>query len=153
MNNKKDFLGLSMQHFVENFALIGETLCAIINQSLEEVEFPESWKQSVVIPVDKVRNTTRCEEFRPINVLSNHEKLLEKTVAEQLTDYIKKKGIVIEEQSGFREGYSCESSVVCTLQQWRLFIDQKQKVMAVFIDLKRAFEIINRDILLNNKFS
>lgn len=41
----------------------------VINTSLSTGRFPENWKKSIVVPVPKVTNTIKSEEFRPINVL------------------------------------------------------------------------------------
>jgi len=65
-----------------------------------------------VTPVPNVHNTKCHSEFRPINTVPIYEKLLEICVKEQLLDYCDSHNIIVQEQSGFREGHSCESVVV-----------------------------------------
>lgn len=56
---------------------LGHHLCTIINKSFDEGHFPECWKISTITPIPKVKNTNKCEEFRPINSMPNDEKIIE----------------------------------------------------------------------------
>ena len=58
----------------------------IINRSLETGTFSENWKELMVTPVEKIKNTIKCEEYRPINILRTCEKI----VKNQLEEYFEK---------------------------------------------------------------
>lgn len=45
----------------------GIILHAIINKSLGSGIFPRNWKEAIILPNENVRNTIRCDEFRPIS--------------------------------------------------------------------------------------
>jgi hypothetical protein len=60
----------------------------IINASLQQGVVPNEWKKSTVVPIQKVSGTRKCEEFRPINVLLAHEKILECIVKQQFSKYL-----------------------------------------------------------------
>jgi hypothetical protein len=66
-------------------------------------------------------------------------------VKEQLSAFWKK--ITLEQQSGFRKSHSCKTSMSLVLTQWKEKIDQGKVVVGVFLDLKRAFETIDRNLL------
>ncbi|XP_056646410.1 uncharacterized protein LOC130451424 [Diorhabda sublineata] len=68
--------GITVQILKYGFEAIGDKFLKIINSSLEKGIFPSSWKNSMVIPVEKVKDTIKCEEFRPINMVPPYEKLL-----------------------------------------------------------------------------
>lgn len=123
-------------------------LTTIINKSFEENTVPNSWKISTVAPVPKVINTNKVEEYRPINMLPLCEKIMEIQVKHQLAEHLQLNKILIEQQSGFREKHSCESALQLVLAQWKESIDEGKSVVAVFLDLKRAFETLDRDILI-----
>ena len=72
-------------HITRQFDTVGNILLRIINKSLETGIFPEDWKESMVIPVEKIRNTIKCEEYRPINILRTCEKIIEKIVAIEIS--------------------------------------------------------------------
>lgn len=57
--------------------------------------------------------------------------------------------ILVEIQAGFRKGYSTETTIQFVVEDWRRCLDQDEFVLAVFLDLKRAFETIDRNKLLS----
>lgn len=120
----------------------------IVNESLQTGRIPDSWKLSTVIPIPKINKTTKAEEFRPINTLPVDEKILETAVKRQLTKYIEENELLMEAQSGFREAHSCETALNLILETWKTELDKGNVIVAVFLDLKRAFETIDRNILI-----
>ena len=82
------------------------------------------------------------------------EKILEIAVYNQLLEHIDKNGILMANQSGFRQKHSCESLLQFALCKFKTEVDNNKYVIAVFLDLKRAFETIDRNILLTklNKY-
>lgn len=83
----------------------------LINKSLEEGTFPENWKTTTIVVFQKVKESIMAEEYRPINILSVYEKVLELVVKEQLLEFQNVNNILSEEQSGFRKGLSCETAL------------------------------------------
>ena len=130
------------------FHVIGHDLLGLINESLQTGHVPQIWKESLVIPIQKVAGTIKAEEFRPINMLHTLEKILELAVKGQLLQYLNSNGLLIPEQSGYREGHSCETALNLVLAKWKENIERKDTIVAVFLDLKRAFETISRPLLL-----
>lgn len=128
---------------------LGHILLHIINVSLSEGQFPEQLKLSTVTPIPKVTNTNLACNFRPINTLPPIEKVIEMAVYDQLVNYLSENNILMKHQSGFRSNHSCESSLQLAIANWTKDMDNGKYIVAVFIDLKRAFETIDRSILLN----
>ena len=52
-------------------------------------------------------------------------------------------GVLLEEQSGFKKHHSCESALNLLLLKWKQYIEQGAIVLAVFVDLKQACELID----------
>ena len=120
----------------------------IVNESISKGVFPSSWKTSLIVPIPKIKNTFKVEEFRPINTLPCDEKILETVVKKQLVSYLESNNLIISEQSGFRHKHSCESALNLVLAGIKDDLNNKCCVISVFIDLKRAFETIDQTILL-----
>ena len=55
-----------------------------MNKSLETGSFPNNWKESIITPIEKVKNTIKCEDFRPTNGLKTCEKNPRKIVKKKL---------------------------------------------------------------------
>lgn len=130
------------------FDVVENQLLRIVNDSLQCGLFPAAWKKTMVIPIPKVARSTRPEDHRPINILPLYEKVLETVVKEQLVAYVDRTRMLIEEQSGFRKHHSCETALNLLLLKWKQYIERGKIVLSVFVDLKRAFETIDRAKLI-----
>lgn len=67
----------------------------------------------------------------------------------QVTEYFESNNLFVDRQSGFRQRHSCESALQLAVTEWRQDLDLNKIVVAVFLDLRRAFETIDRTILIN----
>ena len=146
--NKSSPDEIDMVFYKDNFDILCDQLIHIINRSLECGIVPSSLKVSTIIPIRKVPKTIKAEECRPINMLPAFEKILEKVVYLQFLDFIIKNKILSRYQSGFREGFSCESALQYVINEWKEAKDERKMTGLIFLDLKRAFETIDRKILL-----
>jgi hypothetical protein len=122
--------------------------CNLINEILLTGIMPSSWKVSTIVPINKVPNAKTDIQFRPINMLPIYEKVLENVIKEQLQEYITANKILIEEQSGFRAQHSCETALNDVIDSWLDCIQKDEFVVCVFLDFKRAFETVDRKVLL-----
>ncbi len=122
--------------------------CNIMNEMLRSGQIPDDWKISTIVPIEKVKNAKKAEDFRPINMLPVYEKILEITVKNQINKFLNSNKVLIEEQAGFRNNFSCESALNKVLSDWKSAIEEKKIVLCVFLNFKRAFETIDREILL-----
>lgn len=139
---------VTLQMLIDCFSVIGELIVEIINESTRIGVFPDCWKLSTVIPIQKVAKTKKGEEHRPINMLESPEKIIEAVVKKQLKNFTHENSILIDEQSGFRSDHSCETSLNFVLAQWKIDQDAGKTIIAVFLDLQRAFETLDRSRLL-----
>ena len=101
----------------------------------------------MILPIEKVKNTVKCEDYRPINTLKTYEKIIKIIVKNQL--YIEQYGLLSKVQSGFRKRFSCETAVNYVVNRWKSR-QKKNVVLAIFLDFKRAFETIDKDMLFKN---
>ena len=74
--------------------------------------------------------------------------ILEKVVFNRLTNYLTKNDILYEQQYGFRENYSTELALVDLTDKIAQAIDNKKVTVGVFIDLSKAFDTLNHEILI-----
>jgi exonuclease III len=125
-----------------------DKLLIIVNTAIETHEFPDSWKTSTIVPIPKIKNPKEPQDCRPVNLLPLYEKILEIILYEQLVEYIEQKNIICENQSGFRKKFSCETALQLVLSKWRSEANKGNITIAVMLDFKRAFETIDREILV-----
>lgn len=145
MNNHELLSGGMIKN---TFDILGPVLLKFVNASLQSGIVPEKLKISTIIPIEKIKNSNDSCNFRPINTLPPIEKILELAVYEQLLNYFNSNNLFISNQSGFRKQYSCETALQLTISEWIQDIDDNKYIVAVFLDFKRAFETIDRHLLL-----
>lgn len=146
-NNNDEFF-LNSNVLLDAIFIIGQQLTNIINESFDSGIFPEALKKSTVVPIQKVNGTQLINEFRPINMLPCVEKLIEKLAYQQINNFVQQNDLLKEHQSGFRCQHSCETAINDVLYEWKQAQEESKVIVAVFLDLQRAFETIDTDILV-----
>ena len=117
-----------------------------INYSIQHSSFPQELKLSEVIPVYKKLDPLQKENYRPISLLPHVSKVLEKIVNKQITNYMTDK--LAHSITGFRKSHGTQNSLVVMLEKWKKPLDKGEYVSAQFMDLSKAFDIINHDLLI-----
>ena len=65
-----------------------------------------------------------------------------------MTNHIEENNILIAEQSGFRENRSNETALNLGLSEWKNSLNDKMNIVVTLLDLKRTFEMVDRNILM-----
>ena len=128
---------------------ICEPLAFLVNNSFASGNFPEKLKLARITPVFKKGSRFDKNNYRPISVLSNFSKLLERAMYHRLYSYLEELKILYPLQFGFREKFSTTHALIISItESIRQSIDNNEFGCGIFIDLKKAFETVNRAILL-----
>jgi len=127
---------------------IAEPLAAIINSSISSGNFPDKMKVAKVCPVYKAGDKGEFTNYRPISILTTFSKIFEKIIAIRLTSFIDKNNIFSNSQFGFRKNHSAYMSLMKLYDKITQAIDNNEYCIGIFIDLSKAFDTLNHDILL-----
>lgn len=122
-------------------------LTHLVNICFSNGVFPSLLKESLVTPVHKGGSEDDVSNYRPISVLSVISKILEKLINKRLLSYLNKFNILSNTQFGFRSGKSTEDAVSALTSVVAEGLDNKKKCLAVFLDLKKAFDTVSIPIL------
>ena len=129
-------------------SVLCEPLTRLFDLSLEKGCFPSKWKIARVTPLHKDGARDNRDNYRPISVLSVLSKLLEKHVARSFMDYLLQNGLLYEMQSAFRQGHSTESALISLTDQILLSLDQDKVTGMVFVDFRKAFDVVDHQLLM-----
>ena len=91
--------------------------------------------------------------YRPISVLSVFSKILERIVYKRVYSFLEKNNILYGSQFGFRKGLSTEMALLEFLNKIVDAFEKDSFVMGIFIDLSKAFDTINHEILLTKLYN
>ena len=133
------------KHSIET---IKSPLAAIINCSLTTGVIPYSLKTAKVVPIFKSGDRQHISNYRPISVLPYFSKFFEKVMHERIMSYITAKNILYNGQFGFRKGLSTHMAVLEMCDKITEARDNNQFSIGVFLDLSKAFDTVDHDILL-----
>lgn len=102
-----------------------------------------------MIPVPKVNNASLVNHFRPVSLLPVLSKILEKVVADQITNFLNEEQILSPTQSGFRREHStCTSLLNLTDEIFNAKNNSKCSIMSA-LDYTQAFDSVNHDMLIS----
>ena len=125
-----------------------QPLTFIINQSLLTGIFPEKLKIAKVLPLFKKNDCMIMDNYRPISLLPAISKVFEKVVYNQLYTYFTSNNLLYKGQYGFREDHSTEMANIELVDRIITALDDKKLPISIFMDLSKAFDTLNHEILL-----
>ena len=119
----------------------------IINLSIEKNVVPKDLKNARVVPLFKKNKRSEVGNYRPVSVLSVVSKMLERAVYTQLEDYLVKKKLLFDFQSGFRSNFSTDSCLTCLTDYIKTQTSKGLYTGVLMLDLQKAFDTVDHDIL------
>ena len=101
-----------------------------------------------VTPIHKGGSTQHINNYRPISLLSIFDKIIEKVLHKWLNSFLENNDILFHNQYGFRRNNSTVFALIQITEKIKSSIDNGKIGCGIFIDLRRAFDTVNHDILL-----
>ena len=126
-------------------------LLAIFDLSFETAKCPQIWRTATIIPLLKARKSP-CElgSYRPISLISCVSKVMERMVADRLYYSAETRGILNNQQAGFRKGRGSEDQTTKVIQAIQDGSNNKPKERSVLVllDFSKAYDTVWREKLI-----
>ena len=128
---------------------INVPLTELINLSLNQGKFPVVLKTASVTPTFKKGDKLDINSYRPILLISNISKIIDKLIRKRLNSFLEQNKIFHPSQFGFRDNHSTTHALIEMTDQIKEACDRGLYACGVYLDLKKAFDTVNHKILLS----
>lgn len=119
-----------------------------INEALVNGIFPNSLKIARITPIFKTGQKTCASNYRPISVLPIISKIFERVILRRVFKHLDTNNIINKNQFGFLPKSSTLSATLNLTEQIYRSIEGKNRTAVLFIDLQKAFDCVNFEILI-----
>lgn len=143
-----DVLGFNSNMIKYTVDIIAPILVHFINQCFIVGIVPDVLKTAITIPLLKKGRNDIMDNYRPIAIQPTILKIMEKAMKARIELFLNKHNMLSNHQHGFTKGKSTESALIEFLDEVHSNLNQKRCVAAVFIDIKRAFDMVDHKLLL-----
>lgn len=145
--------GLEMRFFKIASHILSFPLAYLFNLALETGETPSSWKCARVTPLHKGGDTQDVNNYRPISIINSITKIFEKLIFNQITTYLNDNNLLAPQQSGFRSNFSTSTALMKFTNDIFSSLDNNRPTGAIFIDLTKAFDMVDHYLLLDKLYA
>ena len=129
--------------------LLPPSLTHIYNSSITSGTFPINFKRAKLIPVYKRDSVHDKNNYRPISILPIISKPLERHVAKSYLGDLTSNNLIHRNQSAYCPHHSCETALLNLTDNWLKAMDSRKLVGSVLLDLSKAFDLVDHDLLLS----
>ena len=145
---KTDLDTIPVKIFKQVSHIISPIVCILINISFMVGKFPDCLKLARVTPIYKKGVKTELGNYRPISSLPFLSKVFERAMANRLVKYLNKYSIIHHSQFGFQKGKSTSDAIHYLTEFIYEQLHLKNSVVNVLIDLRKAFDTVDHELLL-----
>ena len=130
----------------ETSDILCQDLLNIINNDINNCNFPNELKLADITPVLKKGDSTNAKNYRPVSVLPPVSKIYEKLMYKQIFSHLEK--YLSPQLCGYRTGFSTQHALLSLIENLKMSLDKHSFGGAVLMDLSKAFDTINHELLI-----
>ena len=123
---------------LKNSGFCFRELTKCFNKAFDENKFPDTLKLSDIVPVFKKLDPTGKKNFRPISLLYLLSNVFEKTMYDQLNEYLET--FLNKLHRGFRKAHSTQHALSRLPQKWQKELESSGIVETILMGLSKAYD-------------
>ena len=142
------FMNIPVKRLKEVGDIVAQTLTEIWNNELiKNKKFAVELKLADITPLHKKLETIYKENFRPVSLLPVVSKIFERIMHKQMKSYIE--SFLSKWLCGYRKGYNAQYALTAMIERLKQCLDKSGGIYgAVLMDLSKAFDTINHELLI-----
>ena len=149
LNTRKasTYMNIPTKHLKQVTDIIVEPLVQIWNnETIDNMKFPTKLKLADITPIFKKLERILVNNYRPVSILPAVSKIYERIMQKQISLYIEK--YLSSYLCGYRKGFNSQYALIAMIEKWKESLDNKGLAGAVLMDLSKAFDTINHELLI-----
>ena len=147
-SNACDIYGMSNNFVKFHQKSLLSNLTTLINKHMFLGTFPDCLKIGIVTPIHKGGDKTSTNNFRPITINPVVGKIFEYVILRRLEDHVFTNNIINSNQFGYVKRSNTEVAISHILDPIYTHLDTRDAVSLTCIDLSKAYDCINHEILI-----
>ena len=128
--------------------LFAPILVELFNKCIKLGYYPENMKVARVVPIHKGGDRNDINNYRPISILTQFNRLFERILANRLMSFFEKNKVITSKQFGFLRNHSTEHAILDLKEYIMNGLGMKKITGVIFLDLKKTSDTVSHDILL-----
>ena len=142
----KGHFSFSLVNITDVESVCCKPLTNIINNGIVNSIFDSGLNRADISPVHKMDETINKSNYRNISLLPVVSKIYEKILQGQISAYME--SYLSPFLCGYRKGFNPQHALLSMLEKWRVALDKGGYGGGVLMDLSKAFDTINHDLLI-----
>ena len=116
------------------------------NEIIDNQKFPTKLKCADIAPIFKKLQSILVKNYRPVSILPVVSKIFERIMQKQMKSFVDE--CLSPYLCGYRKGYSAQYALIAMIEKWKKALDNKGISGAILMDLSKAFDTINHELLV-----
>ena len=121
---------------------IAPWLSSIFQQSYDTGGGPSDWTKALVTAIHKKDSKLNSANYRLISLTSLCYKVMDHIILSRIAKHLAANSILIDQQHGFRQRFSCETQLISAVNNWAKCINSRSPTDVILPDFSKAFDYV-----------
>ena len=141
------FMDIPRKQLKDVCEIVCEPLSFIWNKEIiQGKKFATKLKLADIAPIHKKLQNILVKNYRPVSILPVISRIFERIMQKQMTNFVEKH--LSPYLCGYRKGYNSQYALLTMIENWKMSLDNNEFAGGVLMDLSKAFDTINHQLLI-----